>query len=117
MRMFYNAKVVVGYHGAGFANTIFCRAGTVILEYTTFHDMDATQMWRSNEEIAKVHVGLIWLKHTLDVDHLVDLDKLTNATDKDHYIKGSRYVHVTGSDLYNSVERVKRECKTNDEQN
>ena len=49
--------------------------------------------------MTKVHVELIWPKHTLDVDHLVDLDKLKNATDKDHYIKGRRYVQTTGSDL------------------
>ncbi|MFL2889645.1 MAG: glycosyltransferase family 61 protein [Pelagibacteraceae bacterium] len=32
VRLFNNAECVIGLHGAGFANTIFCRPGTRILE-------------------------------------------------------------------------------------
>ena len=30
--LFYNAKEVIGLHGAGFANTIFCKHETKIIE-------------------------------------------------------------------------------------
>ena len=30
--LFYNAKCVVGLHGAGFANLVFCISGTKVIE-------------------------------------------------------------------------------------
>ena len=33
MRLFYEADMVLGPHGAGFANIVACRTGTVILEF------------------------------------------------------------------------------------
>ena len=32
VNIFYNAKCVIGLHGAGFANIIFCRKNTIVLE-------------------------------------------------------------------------------------
>ena len=32
MKLFYNAKNIVGLHGAGFANLIFCKKNTKVLE-------------------------------------------------------------------------------------
>jgi hypothetical protein len=113
--LFYDSRVVVGYHGAGFANTIFCRNETIVLEFTTFHDLNGTKLWRTNEGVAQKHKGLKWIKHTIDIDHLTDLDKLLNATDKDKYIKSLRYVALTGSDMHNSIERVKMELRSNNQ--
>ena len=31
-KLFYNASEIVGLHGAGFANLVFCKPGTKILE-------------------------------------------------------------------------------------
>lgn len=33
IRLFGRASVVIGYHGAGFSNVVFCRSGTVVLEW------------------------------------------------------------------------------------
>ena len=32
VNLFYNAKCVVGLHGAGFANLVFCISGTKVIE-------------------------------------------------------------------------------------
>jgi hypothetical protein len=112
VQIFAQSRVVVGYHGAGLANTLFCSSGTIVLEYTTFHDMNATKLWRSNEKgIAGKHGHLKWLKHTIDVDRLANMTDLRSSTDVDHYIKGLRYVELTGSTLFNSVQRVKEELE------
>lgn len=91
--MFAHSQVVVGYHGAGLANALFCPS-------------DASKMWRSNERIKPYHGSLTWLKHTIDVDRLTPLSKLANNSDVDHYIKDLRDVEVTGSTLYNSIETL-----------
>jgi hypothetical protein len=101
--MFAHSQVVVGYHGAGLANALFCPSDA------SFYDMDASKMWRSNERIKPYHGSLTWLKHTIDVDRLTPLPKLANNSDVDHYIKDLRDVEVTGSTLYNSIETVKKE--------
>ena len=35
--LFYNAECIVGIHGAGFANTVFCKNGTKIIELQSTH--------------------------------------------------------------------------------
>jgi len=107
VEIFANARVVVGYHGAGFANTIFSPWDTIVLEYTTFHDMNGTRLWRTNVKIAQIHGGLTWLRHGIDMDRLTDLDTLEKNHDTDHFIKDLKYVQLTGATMYNSIERIK----------
>ena len=45
VQKFYSADIVVGFHGAGFVNTMFCREGTLIVEYTVH--MDISDSWNS----------------------------------------------------------------------
>jgi hypothetical protein len=109
IEIFADAQVVVGYHGVGLANAIFSPWGAIVLEYTTFQDMNATRPWRSNSAVAKMHGGLTWLRHAIDIDRLTDLDTLANSTDTDHFIKDLRDVTLTGATMYNSIERIKQE--------
>lgn len=81
----------------------------MVVEYTTFIDMNATHLWRTNEVVAHAHGNLKWIKHAIDIDRLADLGALANATDMDRYIKNLKYVTITGAQLYNTVESVKRE--------
>ena len=46
MALFHNARAVVGYHGAGFGNTVFCKNGTRIVEVTTM--LGDGSLWRRN---------------------------------------------------------------------
>lgn len=80
MELFANAKVIVGYHGARLANAAFSPPFTVVLEYTTFYDMDAHRLWRTNEKVAKVH-GV-----SIDMDK-INLEFSANVTDADHLSK------------------------------
>lgn len=108
VKIFANSRIVVGFHGAGFINTLFSPPGTVVLEYTTFLDMNATQFWRSNEAIVgTIHGELNWIRHTIDVDRLTSLEILANSSDKSHYIKHIQYINITGSELHNSIKRAK----------
>ena len=34
VRLFNNAKLIIGVHGAGFANNLFCKKGSIVLEIT-----------------------------------------------------------------------------------
>jgi hypothetical protein len=79
--IFSNSRVVVGFHGAGLVNTLFCRPETIALEYTTFHDIQAERMWRSNETVGFVHGSLKWLKHGIDIDPLTDMKLLNDVTE------------------------------------
>ena len=40
--IFYSAEIVIGFHGAGLVNTIFCRAGTLIVEFSIHAGGDCT---------------------------------------------------------------------------
>merc|ERR1711865_147277 len=39
VRMFHHAQLVIGAHGSGLANTIFCKEGTVVLELPLWPDL------------------------------------------------------------------------------
>ena len=39
---------MVGYHGAGFANVVFCPNGTTVVEVSTFMDVNHSRTWRAN---------------------------------------------------------------------
>ena len=45
--------------------------GTIVVEYTTFHDMEGTRSWRSNSNASVAHGDLTWLIHTIDINHMV----------------------------------------------
>lgn len=107
LSIFANSRVVIGYHGAGLANAIFCASGTIVLEYTTFQDATSLALWRSNEVIAELHGNLTWIKYGIDIDRLENPYKLHRVKDKDHYIKDLQQVKITAATLYNSIERIK----------
>ena len=41
--LFYNAKCVVGLHGAGFVNLVFCKLGTKIIEFRSLTSGNSIQ--------------------------------------------------------------------------
>ena len=46
--LFANARAVVGYHGAGFANTMFSTHGACVVEASTHSDLAGNGLWRTN---------------------------------------------------------------------
>ena len=59
VRLFEGARVVVGYHGAGFANVLFQRtAPACAVEIVAAYEDG--QPWRTNEELVRFNAGLSW---------------------------------------------------------
>ena len=59
VRLFQDARVVVGYHGAGFANALFQRAAPACaVEIVAAYDDG--RPWRTNEELVRFNAGLTW---------------------------------------------------------
>ncbi len=63
--LFAKAQVVVGFHGAGFANVIFCNPQTVVLEFSLYEDETNTVLWRTNNRVARLHGSVQWIVHAL----------------------------------------------------
>jgi len=68
--LFYRSRVVVGMHGAGLGNVLFCRNDTVVVELT----LEATpamgvvgRVWRSNSVVGRYHNRQHWLVYGLPV--------------------------------------------------
>ena len=68
IRLFAHARVVIGFHGAGFVNALFCRSGTVVLEFSLFMDETHTKLWRTNNKVAKLHGSLNWITYPLQLN-------------------------------------------------
>ena len=59
VRLFQDARVVVGYHGAGFANALFQRAAPACaVEIVAAYDDG--RPWRTNEELVRFNANLKW---------------------------------------------------------
>ena len=68
--LFHRSRVVVGTHGAGLGNALFCRNDTVVVELT----LAATpamgvvgRVWRSNSVVGRYHNRQHWLVYGLPV--------------------------------------------------
>ena len=51
VKLFYHAKMIAGLHGAGFANIIFCKPGTKILEFKSNNAGDAIKNLALNNKL------------------------------------------------------------------
>ena len=49
IQLFHGANAVIGYHGAGLANAVFCQNGTKIVEISAV--LPSGILWRSNVEM------------------------------------------------------------------
>lgn len=92
VRLFARACVVVGYHGAGLANTLFNPPGSMVVEVTTYgapyysapfgkqHPWRAQAVhmgiWRTNNDVVQhmgtrtVPVHVDWVIYMIELDHL-----------------------------------------------
>jgi len=109
--IFRDAALIVGFHGAGFVNTLFSRREPVYLyEWSAYKDANNTQEWRANSRqlvfwtspnsqmIAKV----AWLPFQQVVKNAKVQGDPFGHIDIDHHIKDLEWIHPTDED----VERV-----------
>jgi len=90
IRMFSAAVVIIGYHGAGFVNTIFAQNTTFVIEISTFlhPQIYSWKKWRSNRwGSPRLKWRVLYVEH----HHLrpLPMQNHSNGTryDWDHYIK------------------------------
>jgi hypothetical protein len=74
------ACAVVGYHGAGQTNTVFCRNNTLVVEITTFEKPgDRTTIWRSNQQptLQSMDYSIVWRTYPIGYEHLRPVPNIT----------------------------------------
>jgi hypothetical protein len=93
-RLFQSAQVVVGYHGAGLANTAFCKNDTLVIEISLFMDLNMTKHWRTNSEVGILNKGLTWNTIWLPLnatgfasENEIMIRATRKKLDLDHFIK------------------------------
>ena len=113
VRAFSEARAVVGYHGAGLVNCLFCRPGTMVVEITTFREQASShemQVWRANTPHIFHGLGLDFSLHVVEHHHLRP-GVPENVTDWDHTLKPNN-VYLSREHIYLVGEKVERALGT-----
>ena len=109
--LFRSADAVVGWHGAGMANVVFCRNGTKVIEITTYKDLNQTRSWRTDIKkvtawrkyaklVVRVPLTRVLLANRISIQRfpeMVPKRAHTNASDVDHFIKHLQYAALTSN--------------------
>ena len=107
IKIFQNARCLVGYHGAGLVNAYFMNNATRILEITTYTDLNNTATWRRNmNEVTKYGS---FAKHLLriPIQQLLRTNNVSfRANDTDHFVKNLKYVSLTAKNVKTIVDFV-----------
>ena len=117
VRLFANAQVVFGFHGAGLINVVFCKARAVVVELTFLLDEGVAnpRPFRTNG-LAVLRMAaeqLHWLIHALPVSaaHIPDDAELSaireDKHDLDHMLKQASNISVPPLDMFNVLAAVK----------
>lgn len=112
MGAYYQASVILMYHGAAAANLLFTRRNTVVVEITTYKNTDSLQRWRSNkaslssgwEGLLHLRPDLRWFVHHIPLSIAYPQVKETefgSHSDGNRFIKGLRNVHLSRNDIDN----------------
>ena len=91
VRLFEGARVVVGYHGAGFANVLFQRtAPACAVEIVAAYEDG--QPWRTNEELVRFNAGLSWRTVRLGLAEVLAANQNEKRPAEERYplVKGVR---------------------------
>ena len=117
IRLFANAQVVFGFHGAGLINVVFCKPTTVVVELTFLLNEDEAnpRPFRTNGPgvLPIAAEQLNWLVHALPVSvaHIpnnVELSAMHEDNhDRDHALKQASNISVPPVDMYNVLASVK----------
>jgi hypothetical protein len=128
--LFTNAAGVVGYHGAGHANTLFTAHPSCVMEISTYRTLE-WKPWRSNSELANQNDMLFWHTVLINLQTLLDANKYAGKlpdirksrgpmdkfghTDRkltvarSRWIKNLRNVRLLNDDIMN-VEKTLTDC-------
>ena len=106
--MFSNARIVVGFHGAGHANTIFCQNKTVVVELSWYLDEKSDKLWRSNNKVASLHGRLQWIVYALRLSESIPTwPEINKKESVSELFQNMKKVHLPIADALNVVNLVK----------
>ena len=112
VHIFRNARVLVGYHGAGLTNAYFMNNGTRVLEITTFKDLNNRDPWRSNMRAVTRYGSFVRRVLRLPIQQVLAANNISyRAQDADHFVKNLKYVSLMRHDLQKIVEFVSTSSK------
>ena len=78
--VFANARAVVGYHGAGFANTMLSAHGACVLEISTNTDTADENRWRTNAFMCLPwNPSLRWAVYRVPLTQMLDANSIKYA--------------------------------------
>jgi hypothetical protein len=107
---FSNARIVVGFHGAGHANAIFCQNETVVVELSWYQDAKSDKLWRTNDKVGRLHGRLHWLVYALRLSESIptwhDINKKGNGPVSELF-QEMKKVHLPTADALNVVNLIK----------
>lgn len=113
--IFKNAKIIVGFHGAGFVNLLFANGGEIYAyEWSTYNDVLNQSKWRSLSEdygLDKwstknhtIHSKIVYLPLLDIIPDLNVTDMYASHLDTDHYIKQIEWIVIPNDE----IERMKK---------
>jgi hypothetical protein len=90
IKKFYEADIVIGFHGAGLVNVMFCKSNVLVVEISMLmHDvpddgksqLELKHIWRSNIVIGMLHGQLHWITFAMQVDNKIrNFKQIKNLT-------------------------------------
>ena len=112
--IFKNAKLIVGFHGAGFVNILFANGGEIYAyEWSTYNDVLNQSKWRSladeyglDKWFTKNHTiysKIVYLPLLHIVPNLNETDMYSSHLDTDEYIKQIEWLVIPNYE----IERMK----------
>jgi hypothetical protein len=112
---FSRAKIVIGFHGAGFVHVIYCRENVLIVEITVskneaFSKKKFTRqdLWRTNAAVGDLHGSTKWFTYSLR-HNLGNIDR-----DHDNFYQDYlQYISLNIYDIKAIVSLCSRECNDN----
>lgn len=113
VQLFAPADVVIGFHGAGFINCMWSKAGSLALEISALQDWNGTKKWRTNRRVATHHGrGLRWVTYWLRLQSIIGQQNITeqaynDVQDKDHWLKANARASIETWDMINIVDMIK----------
>ena len=119
IKKFYEADIVIGFHGAGLVNVMFCKGNVLVVEISLLlHDvpedgksqLELKHIWRSNIVIGMLHGQLHWITFAMQLDEKLrksnpkHLKKLTLEEKEVHCLSNfikRKFEYTSTGDLVN----------------
>ena len=120
MDIFANTALIVGYHGAGFANAFYSPNGTCVIEISTEEDLSGSKPWRTNSVAISERIAnrVRWVTTNINLKPLLEANGIMAPAqakflkkDPNHKIKNLKKVSMLRHEI-SSVLQIAKLCFT-----